>query len=162
MVSYLGYCIHAWVHLSFSFFIFFGYFYSWVRKILWRRDRLPFPVFLGFPCGERICLQCGIPRFDPWAVKIPWRTKRLLALVFWPGEFHGVAKSWTQLSNFHFHFRCIPRSRILDYAAAKSFQSCPTLCDPMDCSLPGSSVHEILQARVLEWGAIAFSVLDYM
>src|SRR5574337_1079354 len=36
-------------------------------------------------------------------------------------------------------------------------QSCPTLSDPMDCSLPGSSVHEIFQARVLEWGAIAFS-----
>ena len=40
-------------------------------------------------------------------------------------------------------------------------QSCPTLCDPMDCSLPGSSVHGILQARVLEWGAIAFSVFLY-
>jgi len=38
-------------------------------------------------------------------------------------------------------------------------QSCLTLSDPMDCSLPGSSVHGILQARVLEWGAIAFSVL---
>ena len=37
-------------------------------------------------------------------------------------------------------------------------QSCPTLCDPMDCSLPGSSVHGIFQARVLEWGAIAFSL----
>ena len=36
-------------------------------------------------------------------------------------------------------------------------QLCPTLCDPMDCSLPGSSVHGILQARVLEWGAIAYS-----
>ena len=36
-------------------------------------------------------------------------------------------------------------------------QSCPTLSDPMDCSLPGSSVHGIFQARVLEWGAIAFS-----
>ena len=34
-------------------------------------------------------------------------------------------------------------------------QSCPTLSDPMDCSLPGSSVHGISQARVLEWGAIA-------
>ena len=34
-------------------------------------------------------------------------------------------------------------------------QSCPTLIDPMDCSLPGSSVHGIFQARVLEWGAIA-------
>ena len=36
-------------------------------------------------------------------------------------------------------------------------QSCPSLSDPMDCSLPGSSVHGVLQARVLEWGAIAFS-----
>ena len=39
-------------------------------------------------------------------------------------------------------------------------QSCVALSDPMDCSLPGSSVHGILQARVLEWGAIAFSILD--
>ena len=37
-------------------------------------------------------------------------------------------------------------------------ESCPTLSDPMDCSLPGSSIHGILQARTLEWGAIAFSV----
>ena len=37
-------------------------------------------------------------------------------------------------------------------------QSCPTLSDPMDCSLPGSSIHGILQARVLEWGAIALSI----
>ena len=37
-------------------------------------------------------------------------------------------------------------------------ESCPTLSNPMDCSLPGSSIHEIFQARVLEWGAIAFSV----
>ena len=41
-------------------------------------------------------------------------------------------------------------------AAAKLFQSYPTLSDPMDCSLPGSSVHGIFQARVLDWGAIAF------
>ena len=43
-------------------------------------------------------------------------------------------------------------------AAAKSLQSCPTLCDPMDCSLPGLSVHGILQARTLEWVAISFSM----
>ena len=39
-------------------------------------------------------------------------------------------------------------------------QSCPTLSDLMDCSLPGSSIHGIFQARVLEWGAIAFSVKE--
>jgi len=39
-------------------------------------------------------------------------------------------------------------------------QSCPTLSDPMDCSLPGSSIHGIFQATVLEWGAIAFSMKE--
>ena len=42
-------------------------------------------------------------------------------------------------------------------AAAKSLQSCPTLCDPMDSSPPGSPVPGILQARTLEWVAISFS-----
>ena len=63
-----------------------------------------------------------------------------------------------------------PQSRVLEsqglhstdylriFAAAKLLQSCPTLCNPMDCSPPGSSVHGIFQARVLEWGAIAFSI----
>ena len=41
-------------------------------------------------------------------------------------------------------------------------QLCPALRDPMDCSLPGSSVHGIFQARVLEWGAIAFSEEEAM
>ena len=41
---------------------------------------------------------------------------------------------------------------------AKSVQSCPTLCDPMDYSQPGSSVHGILQERILEWVAISFSM----
>ena len=46
-----------------------------------------------------------------------------------------------------------------EYAAAtaKSLQSCPTLCDPIDGSLPGSSAHGVFHARVLEWGAITFS-----
>ena len=46
----------------------------------------------------------------------------------------------------------------LSAAAAKLLQSCPTLSDPIDGSPPGSSIHGIFQARVLEWGAIAFSV----
>ena len=40
---------------------------------------------------------------------------------------------------------------------AKSLKPCLTLCDPLDCSLPGSFVHEILQARILEWNALLFS-----
>ena len=53
-----------------------------------------------------------------------------------------------------------PTSASAAAAATKSLQSCPTLSDPMDCSLPGSSVHGIFQAGVLEWGAIAFSILS--
>ena len=45
------------------------------------------------------------------------------------------------------------------WAAAKSLQSCPTLGDPIDGSPPGSTVPEILQARTLEWVAIAFSIV---
>ena len=44
-----------------------------------------------------------------------------------------------------------------DAAAAKSFQSCPTLCNPIDSSPPGSPVPGILQVRILEWVAISFS-----
>ena len=46
-------------------------------------------------------------------------------------------------------------------AAAKSLQSCPTLCEPTDSSPPGSPVHGILQARILEWVAISFSKIIY-
>ena len=45
-------------------------------------------------------------------------------------------------------------------AAVKSLQSCPTLTNPMDCSLSGSSIHGICQTRVLEWGATAFSAVQ--
>ena len=49
------------------------------------------------------------------------------------------------------------RIRWPKYWSVSVTQSCPTLCDPMDCSPPGSSVHGILQARILEWVAIPFS-----
>ena len=61
-----------------------------------------------------------------------------------PGKNTGVG--------FHFLLQCMQVK-----SESEVSQSCPTLCDPMDCSLPGSSVHGIFQARVLEWGAIAFS-----
>ena len=54
----------------------------------------------------------------------------------------------------HFLLQCMKVKRESEVA-----QSCPTLSDPVDCSPPGSSVHGIFQARVLEWGAIAFSKL---
>ena len=65
---------------------------------------------------------------------------------------HGAAKSQTRLSNWtDWLTDCLWLVRVL------AVQSCPTLCDPMDCSPPGSSVHGILQAKILEWVVIPFS-----
>ena len=54
---------------------------------------------------------------------------------------------------FFYHLRHQGRPSV----KVKAAKSCPTLCDPMDCSPPGSSVHGFLQARILEWVAISFS-----
>ena len=53
--------------------------------------------------------------------------------------------------------RWFPGPAIIDCVRAKSHQLCPTLCDPMGCSPPGSSIHWILQARILEWVAMPSS-----
>ena len=45
---------------------------------------------------------------------------------------------------------------MVDESESEVAQSCPTLCNPVDCSLPGSSLHGLLQARILEWVAISF------
>ena len=66
----------------------------------------------------------------------------------WRAPVHRVSKSQTQLKQL---------SMRTHTAAAKSLQSCPTLCDPIDGSPPGSPVPGILQARTLEWVAISFS-----
>ena len=64
-----------------------------------------------------------------------------------------------QNSNSALHHTVLHSTLAAAAAAAKSLQSCPTLCHPIDGSPPGSSVHGIFQARVLEWGAIPFSGL---
>ena len=74
-------------------------------------------------------------RRPPTRLPCPWDS---------PGKNTGVG--------CHFLLQCMKLNSESEVA-----QSCPTLSDLMDCSLPGSSVHGIFQARVLEWGAIAFS-----
>ena len=69
-----------------------------------------------------------------------------------------IISGLTFRSLIHFEFIFVYGIRKCSAAAAtKSFQSCPTLCDPTDSRRPGSSIHGIFQARVLEWDAIAFS-----
>ena len=59
------------------------------------------------------------------------------------------------------HWSGLPFPSPLHESESEVAQSCPTLHDPVDCSLPGSAVHGIFQARVLEWGATAFSTAGY-
>ena len=85
------------------------------------------------------CLTlCEPHRWQPTRLRRPWDS---------PGKNTGVG--------CHFLLQCMKVKSESEVA-----QSCPTLRDPVDCSLPGSSVHGIFQARVLEWGAIAFSVKE--
>ena len=166
-----------------------------------QRDRLPTPVFLGFPGGsdgkESAChagdlgsipglgrspggrhgnpLQCSslenphghrsLAGCSPWGHKeldykesccsksLPsclteqphsWQPTRLLCPWDSPGKNTGVG--------CHFLLQCMKVKNESEVA-----QSCLTLRDPMDCSLPGSSIHGIFQARVLEWVTISFS-----
>ena len=76
-------------------------------------------------------------RWQPTRLPRPWDS---------PGKNTGVG--------CHFLLQCMKVK-----SESEAAQLCPTLHDPMDCSLPGSSVHGIFQARVLEWGATAFSDL---
>ena len=76
-------------------------------------------------------------RWQPTRLPHPWDS---------PGKNTGVG--------CHFLLQCMKVKSESEVA-----QSCPTPSNPMDCSPPGSSVHGIFQARVLEWGAIAFSII---
>ena len=99
----------------------------------------------GTPCIHCCCRCCQVAsvvsdsvrshRQQPTRLLCPWDS---------PGKNTGVS--------CHFLLQCMKVKSEREVA-----QSCPTLSDLMDCSLPGSSVHGILQARVLEWGAVAFS-----
>ena len=75
-------------------------------------------------------------RRKPTRLPCPWDS---------PGKNTGVC--------CHFLLQCMKVK-----SETEVTQSCPTISDPMDCSLPGSSIHGIFQAKVLEWGAIAFYV----
>ena len=102
-----------------------------------------FPPLLNLLCSVtttttkslQLCPTLRPHRRQPTRLPCPWDS---------PGKKTGVG--------CHFLLQCMKVKSENEVA-----QLCPTLRDPMDCSLPGSSVHGIFQARVLEWVAIAFS-----
>ena len=129
--------------------------------------------FLKWLSGKESACRCKRHRrrrFDPWVGKIPWRRVWQPTPVFLPEESHGkrsLAGSSSQgrkesdtveRLSLYFTSMVICHFRHWTYLnAAKLLQSCPTLCDPIDGSPPGSPVPGILQARTLEWVAISFS-----
>ena len=141
---------------------------SWLYVYLTLVSKAGLPWWLN---GKESSCQCRRQGFDPWVEKIPWRREWQPTPVFLPGESHGQ-RSLTGYSPWGYkrvehivtkqQFK--PAENLLSQdspspllAAAKSLQSCPTLCNPIDGSPSGSPVSGILQARTLEWVAISFS-----
>ena len=99
-------------------------------------DAIKVPPLSAAAKSLQLCLTlCDSIDGSPPRLPRPWD---------FPGKNTGVG--------CHFLLRCMKVKSESEVA-----QLCPTLSNPMDCSLPGSSIHGIFQARVLEWGAIAFS-----
>ena len=97
------------------------------------------------------CCCCSVAAVVSDSVRLHRRQPTRL-----PGPWDSPGKS-TEVG-CHFLLQCTEVKSESEVA-----QSCPTLHDPMDCSPPGFSIHGIFQARVLEWGAIAFSnYMDYL
>ena len=105
------------------------------RRILYTTESPGKPI-LEYAAAKSLqsCPTLCDPRRQPTRLPRPWDS---------PGKNTGVG--------CHFLLQCMKVKRESEVA-----QSCPTLSDPMDCSILGSFVHGIFQARVLEWGAIAF------
>ena len=113
------------------------------------------PPSLGFSMQEH---WSSLPFPSPMHQREKWKWSRsVVSDSQWP---HGLQPTrlphpWDSPGKntgvgCHFLLQCMKVKSESEVA-----QSCPTLSDPMDCSLPGSSIHGIFQARVLEWGAIA-------
>ena len=117
---------------------------SWGRKqsdtidrLNWNEDYINHLVAAAAAKSFQSCPTLCDPIDRPTSLPCPWDS---------PGKNTGVG--------CHFLLQCMKVK-----SESEVTQSCPTLSYPMDCSLPGSSIHGIFQARVLQWGAIAFSAL---
>ena len=96
-------------------------------------------------------MACGVLLPRPVAARSsnPWTTRKVPAWPFKPqGKTYFPWIGWE---------RCWGAGRGNESVKVLITQSCPTLCNPMDCTRPSSSVHGIFQARILEWVAIPFS-----
>ena len=124
-------------------------YYKWQEKIYLLGLGNWFGIWLYFTYS--FCSTIQLFNLAKWA---NWVLNKILFKLEW-------AKECIFSEKILFHYSLLQdikySSLCLYAAAAKSLQSCPTLCGPIDSSPPDSSIHGIFQARVLEWGAIASS-----
>ena len=112
------------------------------------------PLSLCFPILPKVVIK--LSQFKGWSQKFLTRLRLLPPLSYNEGSIRiGVGMCLPSVWGGVFYSVCGSSQELL--AAAKSLQSCPTLCIPIDGSSPGSSFPGILQARILEWVAISFS-----
>ena len=116
---------------------------SWVGKIPWRRDRLPTPIFLGFPYGsagkESACNSRDLGSIPG---KIPWRKERLPTLVFWPGKYHRPYSLWGRKESDTTEWLSLFLSRWYKLDGMK-VPDC-TLGEEGTCSLPSGPPHALV------------------
>ena len=105
----------------FLLYIYLPRFDSWIRKICWRRDRLPTPVSLGFPCGsagkESACKGRDLGLIPGW--RRSSGSPVLPTPVFWPGEFHGLYSPWG-----HMELDTTEQLFLSFYLLSQSFSQC--------------------------------------
>ena len=120
------------------------------------------PLFMGFPRQE---YWNGWPFPSPGdlpdsGIELPHHRRILSPLSHYVHFLDIKAMQTVVQTQFYMHWKTKTMyviHFIVFVLCSKSLQLCPTLCNPMDCSPPGRSVHGILQARILEWAAIPFS-----
>ena len=154
---------YSYSHLPTFFSIFLLNLVTFPHIVSWWQLPLQMSI-VNFLVMSHIFIHRDISTYDFDQIFIKWIT---LA-----GRLPGKTGLWLRESQ-----QCLPKWRY--YSSSQNFdcllllskiyknkrkvkwseiaQSCPTICDPVDCSPPGSSIHGTLQARVLEWGATAFS-----
>ena len=136
-------------------------------------ERIGYPVQYSWASLVTPTCNAEKPGFNPWVGKVPWRRAWQPPPVFLPGEYpwtedpggllymelQRVGHDWETKHSRDHSWLYFPwqNTEVLYGEKSEVAQSCPTLCDPMDCSLPGSSIHGIFQARILQWVAISFS-----
>jgi len=103
------------------------------------------PSLINWPSLYHLTLLTSLSLLNSFSPEFPWQESLLLS--FLPSNLYFPILWLDPSSSDH----------SLDLIHSFCAQPCPTLCDPMDCSPPGSSVHGILQARTLEWVAISSS-----